>query len=200
MLITVDDELFVILSCYAVSLDFVILEAAMAENRSRTVRDRRVLRVGLHVSVIRKLAEAASQSGLTAEQLAAAWITERTSVAAALRTLTDPSLQISRPGGEEQTSRRATRGRRKIASKTSRQRTALHDEIVAVLSRGDGPMTVAEIAAEIRRRGHYRGPRTKRPVSAAMVSNRVSNPQYRGMFERTGRGLSLVTPTREVSS
>jgi hypothetical protein len=67
----------------------------------------------------------------------------------------------------------------------------LHEEIASVLSATGGPMSAREIADAIRNRGRYRGRSTK-PVSAALVSKRVSNPNYRVLFTRDKHKISLA--------
>ena len=62
-------------------------------------------------------------------------------------------------------------------------RVALHDEITAVIAER-GPQTAAELASAIAERGRYRAPRSAKPLDAATVNARVSNPTYRGRFVR----------------
>ncbi len=71
-------------------------------------------------------------------------------------------------------------------------RVALHDEIIAVIGE-KGPSTAAEIADSIRDRGRYHAPRSSRPLDAAMVNGRVSNPAYRARFVRSGRRIGLAS-------
>ncbi len=81
------------------------------------------------------------------------------------------------------------RGRR--VSAAPRERVALHDEMIAVL--GDrGPMTAAELAGAIVERGRYAPPRSSKPLDAAMVSQRVSNPTYRSRFVRNDGRIGLA--------
>ncbi len=70
-------------------------------------------------------------------------------------------------------------------------RVALHDEIIAVISE-KGPATASEIADAIRDRGRYRAPRSNRPLDAAMVNGRISNPVYRARFVRVGHRIGLA--------
>lgn len=70
-------------------------------------------------------------------------------------------------------------------------RVGLHDEIIAVI-RERGPSTAAELAAAIRDRGRYLPPRSAKPLDAATVNSRVSNPVYRGRFRRAEGRISLA--------
>jgi len=70
-------------------------------------------------------------------------------------------------------------------------RVALHDEIIAVIEER-GPSTAAEIAGAISDRGRYRAPRSDRPLDAATVNSRVSNPVYRSRFVRSGHRIGLA--------
>jgi hypothetical protein len=87
------------------------------------------------------------------------------------------------------------RGRpRKSPAASSRKagpRVALHDEIMAVI-REFGPRTAAELASAIVERGHYRVPRSGKPLDAATVNARVSNPTYRGRFVRREHRIGLA--------
>ncbi len=68
---------------------------------------------------------------------------------------------------------------------------ALHDEIAAVITEL-GPQTAAELATAISARGRYRAPRTAKPLDAATVNARVSNPTYRGRFVRREHRIGLA--------
>lgn len=70
-------------------------------------------------------------------------------------------------------------------------RVALHDEISAVI-RERGPVTAAELASAIVERGNYRPPRSAKPLDAATVNSRVSNPTYRALFRRSGHQIGLA--------
>jgi hypothetical protein len=72
------------------------------------------------------------------------------------------------------------------------RRVALHDEIVAVISER-GPLTAGELAAAIVERGRYAPPRSGKPLDAATVNSRVSNPTYRARFTRSGGRIGLAT-------
>jgi len=67
----------------------------------------------------------------------------------------------------------------------------LHDEIIAVI-RERGPSTAAELATAIRERGRYQPPRSAKPLNAATVNSRVSNPVYRARFRRAEGRISLA--------
>lgn len=70
-------------------------------------------------------------------------------------------------------------------------KVALHDEIVAVIAER-GPQTAAELASAIVERGNYRPPRSAKPLDAAAVNARVSNPTYRSRFLRRERRIGLA--------
>jgi len=84
-----------------------------------------------------------------------------------------------------------TRKRRNAVSASAGQRVALHDEMIAVLSER-GPLTAAELAGAIVERGRYTPPRSGKPLDAAMVSQRVSNPTYRSRFTRNEGRIGLA--------
>jgi hypothetical protein len=71
------------------------------------------------------------------------------------------------------------------------RKVALHDEIVAVISER-GPLTAAELASAIVERGRYAPPRSGKPLDAATVNSRVSNPTYRARFSRSGGRIGLA--------
>ena len=70
-------------------------------------------------------------------------------------------------------------------------RIPLHEEIAAVIGER-GPMTAAEIAAAIAERGRYAAPRSAKPLDAATVNSRVSNPTYRARFARNAGRIGLA--------
>lgn len=70
-------------------------------------------------------------------------------------------------------------------------KVALHDEIIAVIREG-GPASAADLATAIRERGHYQPPRSAKPLDAATVNSRVSNPTYRALFRRSGHKIGLA--------
>ena len=87
-----------------------------------------------------------------------------------------------------------TRGaRQRVSAKPAGERVALHDEMIAVLSER-GPMSAAELAAAVAERGRYAPPRSGKPLDAAMISQRVSNPVYRSRFTRSEGRIGLAGP------
>jgi hypothetical protein len=83
------------------------------------------------------------------------------------------------------------RRRKAVSTRPSGERVALHDEMIAVL-REHGPMTAGELAGAIAERGRYAPPRSSKPLDAAMVSQRVSNPTYRSRFVRNEGRIGLA--------
>lgn len=71
-------------------------------------------------------------------------------------------------------------------------KVALHDEILAVIAER-GPQTAAELAGAIAERGRYHPPRSAKPLDAAAVNARVSNPTYRSRFVRREHRIGLAT-------
>lgn len=92
----------------------------------------------------------------------------------------EPKRQRGRP-------RKATAGPGPKAA----PRVALHDEIAAVIAER-GPQTAAELASAIVERGRYLPPRSAKPLDAATVNARVSNPTYRSRFVRRERRIGLA--------
>jgi hypothetical protein len=90
------------------------------------------------------------------------------------------------PGEDEAPPRRGGR-----VSAAPAGRVALHDEMIAVLSER-GPLPAAELAAAIAERGRYAPPRSGKPLDAAMVSQRASNPTYRARFRRRDGRIGLA--------
>lgn len=70
-------------------------------------------------------------------------------------------------------------------------RIALHDEIAAVIAER-GPQTAAELASAIAERANYQAPRSAKPLDAAAVNARVSNPTYRSRFVRREGRIGLA--------
>ena len=70
-------------------------------------------------------------------------------------------------------------------------KVALHDEIAAVIAER-GPQTAAELADAIAERGRYHAPRSAKPLDAAAVNARVSNPTYRARFVRREHRIGLA--------
>jgi hypothetical protein len=80
---------------------------------------------------------------------------------------------------------------RKSPASPKGPKVALHDEITAVI-RENGPQTAAELASAIAGRGRYLPPRSGKPLDAATVNARVSNPTYRGRFVRREHRIGLA--------
>ena len=80
----------------------------------------------------------------------------------------------------------------KVSAAPAWPRIALHDEMIAVLTDRGSPMTAAELAEAIVERGRYAPPRSGKPLDAAMVSQRVSNPTYRSRFTRNEGRIGLA--------
>ena len=74
---------------------------------------------------------------------------------------------------------------------TAPGRVPLHEEIAEVI-RERGPLAAGEIAAAIVERGRYAAPRSSRPLDAATVNSRVSNPAYRSRFVRSEGRIGLA--------
>jgi hypothetical protein len=91
----------------------------------------------------------------------------------------------------EATSTKRPRAKKRVATAPAGERVALHDEMIAVITER-GPMTAGELAAVITERGRYAPPRSGKALDAAMVSQRVSNPAYRGRFTRDAGRIGLA--------
>ena len=100
----------------------------------------------------------------------------------------EPQPQAETPSDAEPP-RRARRNA--VSAAPAAERVALHDEMIEVL-RERGPMTAAELAGAIGERGRYAPPRSGKPLDAAMVSQRVSNPTYRSRFVRAEGRIGLA--------
>jgi hypothetical protein len=81
--------------------------------------------------------------------------------------------------------------RKRATAAPSGEHVALHDEMIAVL-RERGPLSAADLASAVVERGRYAPPRSKKPLDAAMVSQRVSNPTYRPLFTRAEGRIGLA--------
>jgi hypothetical protein len=97
----------------------------------------------------------------------------------------------SRPAKSEPAPKARQPAKRKRASAAPAGHIALHDEMIAVI-RERGPLSAADLAAAVVERGRYAPPRSKKPLDAAMVSQRVSNPTYRPLFTRAGGRIGLA--------
>lgn len=98
-----------------------------------------------------------------------------------------PSAANTKARPKRASARRAT-GRAKAGSAS---KVALHDEISAVIAER-GPQTAAELASAINERGNYHPPRSAKPLDAAAVNARVSNPTYRARFVRREHRIGLA--------
>ena len=83
------------------------------------------------------------------------------------------------------------RSRTSATAAPSGPRVALHDEMIAVIAER-GPLRAAELAQAIAERGRYAPPRSGKPLDAAMISQRVSNPTYRSRFTRSEGRIGLA--------
>ncbi|HEY7847545.1 MAG TPA: hypothetical protein VIC83_05070 [Candidatus Limnocylindria bacterium] len=83
--------------------------------------------------------------------------------------------------------------RRKSRAKaaSAAPRVPLHEEIAAIISE-QGPLTAGQLATAVTERGRYTAPRTTKPLDAATISARVSNPVYRSRFVRREGKISLA--------
>jgi hypothetical protein len=97
------------------------------------------------------------------------------------------------PAAEQETAPEAAPRKRakRVAASPSGPRVALHDEMIAVLAER-GPLPAGELAAAVAERGRYQPPRSGKPLDAAMVSQRVSNPVYRARFTRNEGRIGLA--------
>jgi chemotaxis protein histidine kinase CheA len=87
----------------------------------------------------------------------------------------------------------AAPARRSRAKAGATPRIPLHEEITAIIKER-GPMSAVQLAAAITERGRYSAPRSTKPLDAATVSARVSNPVYRSRFVRRQGLISLADP------
>lgn len=93
--------------------------------------------------------------------------------------------------GEAAAASRARPKRAATRRAPAQARVALHDEIAAVIAER-GPQTAAELAGAIAERGRYHAPRSAKPLDAAAINARVSNPIYRGRFVRSEHRIGLA--------
>jgi hypothetical protein len=87
--------------------------------------------------------------------------------------------------------KRATVRRTRAKATAGAEKVALHDEIAAVIAER-GPQTAAELAGAIAERGRYHAPRSVKPLDAAQINARVSNPTYRSRFVRREHRIGLA--------
>lgn len=89
------------------------------------------------------------------------------------------------------------RPRRSASAAPSGPRVALHDEMIAVIGER-GPLPAGELAQAISERGRYVPPRSGKPLDAATVSQRASNPTYRSRFKRSDGRIGLADAAAEA--
>ena len=134
---------------------------------------------------------APSEEPAVAEQAAADDASAPVEPAAAEPTAAEANGDGS-PDAEAPGTTPAKRSRAKrVSAAPAGERVALHDEMIAVITER-GPMTAGELAAIITERGRYAPPRSGKALDAAMVSQRVSNPAYRGRFTRDAGRIGLA--------
>ncbi len=85
----------------------------------------------------------------------------------------------------------ATRKTATRKAATKRSAVPLHEELIAVITER-GPQTAAELATAVAERGIYSAPRSSKPLDAATVNARVSNPVYRARFSRAKGKIGLA--------
>lgn len=87
-------------------------------------------------------------------------------------------------------STKAKRGKRRRTRRNSSP--TLRSEIADVLRQAGEPLTAREIAERVVSRAACRPPRSAHPVRGGQISARVNHPQYRSMFGRDGRRITLA--------
>jgi hypothetical protein len=158
------------------------IDAARGGARPAAPGTDRVL--GLIAAIEARLAALEASAGTTAPQSAEP-------APEASRPLPEPRAEAATgpPPSEPKAEKPAKR--RRASAAPSGEKVALHDEMIAVL-RERGPLPAAELAAAVVERGRYAPPRSKKPLDAAMVSQRVSNPTYRKLFTRAEGRIGLA--------
>ena len=124
---------------------------------------------------------------------------ELTARVAALETASSTTSATGEPvataadetGDEAPQPRPRGRPRKSASAASSGPRVGLHDEMIAVIAER-GPLSASELAQAIIERGRYVPPRSGKPLDAAMVSQRVSNPTYRSRFRRSEGRIGLA--------
>lgn len=71
------------------------------------------------------------------------------------------------------------------------RRVPLHQAIISVINER-GPLSASDIASAIQAGGAYQAPRSDKPLDAATVNSRVSNPVYRSLFRREDGRIALA--------
>ena len=159
------------------------IDAARGGARSAAPGTDRVL--GLIAAIEARLAALEAASGVTAPQSA-----EPASEASRAAPETRPEVAATEPAAPEPKAEKPAK-RRRASAAPSGEKVALHDEMIAVL-RERGPLPAADLAAAVVERGRYAPPRSRKPLDAAMVSQRVSNPTYRKLFTRAEGRIGLA--------
>lgn len=159
------------------------IDAARGGARPAAPGTDRVL--GLIAAIEARLAALEAASGVTAPQPAE----PASEVPRATPEPRPEAVAIEPPAPEPKAEKPATR--RRASAAPSGEKVALHDEMIAVL-RERGPLPAADLAAAVDERGRYAPPRSKKPLDAAMVSQRVSNPTYRKLFTRAEGRIGLA--------
>ena len=159
------------------------IDAARGGARPAAPGTDRVL--GLITAIEARLAALEATSGMTAPQPA-----EPASEASRAAPEPRPEAAATEPPAPEPKAEKPAK-RRRASAAPSGEKVALHDEMTAVL-RERGPLPAADLAAAVVERGRYAPPRSKKPLDAAMVSQRVSNPTYRKLFTRAEGRIGLA--------
>jgi hypothetical protein len=79
----------------------------------------------------------------------------------------------------------------KAAPDNNGRRVPLHQAIISVINER-GPLSASDIASAIQTEGAYQAPRSDKPLDAATVNSRVSNPVYRSLFRREDGRIALA--------
>ncbi len=162
------------------------IDAARGGARPAAPGTDRVL--GLIAAIEARLAALEAASGMTTPQPA-----ERTAEAPRVAPEPRPEAAATESPAPEPKAEKAEKPakRKRASAAPSGEKVALHDEMIAVL-RERGPLPAADLAAAVLERGRYAPPRSKKPLDAAMVSQRVSNPTYRKLFTRAEGRIGLA--------
>ncbi len=141
--------------------------------------------LGLIAAIEARLAALEASAGMTAPQP-----TEPASEAPRAAPEPRPEAAATEPPAPEPRVEKPAK-RKRASAAPSGEKVALHDEMMAVI-RERGPLPAADLAAAVVERGRYAPPRSKKPLDAAMVSQRVSNPTYRKLFTRAEGRIGLA--------
>ena len=111
----------------------------------------------------------------------------------------EPAGYAEQPPAADQVTDEPAPARRRRSNRVAAapaERVALHDEMIAVLAER-GPLSAADLATAIAERGRYAPPRSGKPIGAATVSQRASNPTYRARFVRADGRIGLAGQAAE---